>query len=199
MVQSNQDASINGRTLRDLLALTPKDLSLHMDNKVLLKASEGDNDQLAQWVARDQAPHLSDQVAEHICDALNDNLAGVFEGAWAKFSELKKCAQETRDDPKATMDVTLADHEFTYGFDYSVDVLLNGKKVTSIPFSFSADFTVSGLELSLKQGCVYQVRTGKLDCDAEIRCAQTVVWTRKLEGVDLPGELHLAKPIALDL
>jgi integrase len=57
---------------------------------------------------------------------------------------------------------------------------------------------VNGLDLFLKQGCVYQVRSGKCDCKADIWCAEKVLWTRKLAGVNLPGELRLSKPIPLD-
>jgi hypothetical protein len=112
-------------------------------------------------------------------------------------SELKRCAKETREDGSA-MDVELAEHDFTYEMEPCVDVLLNGVKVAHIPFKVAVTCTVSGLELFLKQGCVYQVRSGKLDCKAEIRCGESVVWSRELAGVNLPGELHLSKPIALD-
>jgi hypothetical protein len=44
---------------------------------------------------------------------------------------------------------------------------------------------------------VYQVRSGRLDLRAEIQCADNVVWTRALAGVNLPGELHLEDPIAI--
>lgn len=196
--KSNSESTLDGRTLRELLDVAPKDLTLRMNNKSLMAAADSDSGQLAQWIARGQSSNFSDQVAEHLCDALNDNLAGVFAGAWSKYTELKKFAKQTREDPTSTMDVALADHDFTHEIDCAVDVLLDGTKVASIPFALTVSCTVSGLELWLKQGCVYQVRSGKMDCEAEIRCAQTVVWTRALTGVNLPGELHLAKPIALD-
>jgi hypothetical protein len=79
-----------------------------------------------------------------------------------------------------------------------VEVLLNGVKVAEIPFKNELTCTVSGLDLFLKQGCVYEVRSGKCGCKADIRCAETVLRTRKLADVNLPGELHLSKPIPLD-
>ncbi len=168
-----------------------------MDSKMLLAAARDDGKQFTTWMTQTQWPHLSVGVAEHVCDFLKENLVGVFAGAWAKYSELKRCAKETREDG-STMDVALADHDFTYEMEPYVDVLLNGVKVADIPFKVAVTFTVSGLELFLKKGCVYQVRSGKLDCKAEIRCAQSVVWNRELAGVNLPGELHLSKPITLD-
>jgi hypothetical protein len=191
------EAIMNGHTLRGMLALTREELAAGMSSKTLMSvASDGDK-KLAAWMARSESPHLSEQVAEHVCDALELNFVSVFSSAWAKYSELKKCAKETRDDARSTMDVALADHEFTYEMESAVDVLLDGVNVASIPFKFAAVCTVSGLELFLKKGCVYQVRSGKLDLKAEIRCAENVVWTRALAAVTLPGALQLDEPIAL--
>jgi hypothetical protein len=168
-----------------------------MDSKMLLTAARREGKQFNSWMAQTKWQHLPEGVADHVCDFLQENLVGVFAGAWTKFAELKECARETRKDG-GTMDVSLADHDFTYEMQPHVDVLLNGAKVAEIPFKIELTCAVSGLDLFLKQGCVYQVRSGKCDCKADISCAETVVWTRKLAGVNLPGELRLSKPIPLD-
>lgn len=191
------EATVDGRTLREFLAVTQQDLAARMDSKMLVASARDDGKQFTTWMTQTQWPHLSVGVAEHVCDFLKENLVRVFAGIWAKYSELKRCAKETREEG-STMDVALADHDFTYEMEPGVDVLLNGMKVAHIPFKVVVTCTVSGLELFLKQGCVYQVRSGKLDCKAEIRCGESVVWNRELAGVNLPGELHLSKPIALD-
>lgn len=193
------EVTVDGQSLGQLFGVTTQALSAQMNNQMLLRAAEAKGNQLAKWVAGAQGGgHLCEQVAEHVCTSLTQNLGDVFAGAWSKYSELKQCARETRKDPKSTTDVALADHDFTWTMDTGVDVQLNGKKVASIPFTFAATCTVSGLELTLKQGSVVQVRSGKLNCEAQIRCANNVVWTRALGGVNLPGELRLSKPIALD-
>ena len=156
------DATVDGRTLREFLAVTRQELAASMDSKMLIAAARDEGKQFTTWMAQTQWPHLADGVAEHVCDFLKESLVGVFAGAWAKYSELKKCAKETREDG-TTMDVALADHDFTYEMEPWVDVLLNGVKVAHIPFKLAVTCEVSGLELFLKQGCVYQVRSGKCD------------------------------------
>lgn len=190
------EATVDGRTLREFLAVTREELAASMDSKMLIAAARDDGKRFTTWMTQTQWPHLSVGVAEHVFDFLQENLAGVFAGAWAKYSELKRCANETRE-KGSTMDVALADHDFTYEMEPSVDILLNGVKVADIQFKIAMTCAVSGLELFLKQGSVYQVRSGKCDCKAEIRCAEKVVWSRNLAGVNLPGELHLSNPIAL--
>jgi hypothetical protein len=61
------------------------------------------------------------------------------------------------------MDVSLVDHDFTYEIQPHVDVLPNGAKVAEISFKIELTVAVSGLDLFLKQGCVYQVRSCKCD------------------------------------
>lgn len=193
----NVDATIDGQTLEAFLGVKRKELEASMDNKMLLAAARDEGKRFSTWLAKTKWQYLPAGVADHVCAFLQEDMVGVFAGAWTKFTELKKCARETRRDG-STMDVSLADHNFTYEMQPHVDVLLNGVKVAEIPFKIDVTCVVSGLDLFLKQGCVYQVRSGKCDCKADILCAEKVVWTRKLAAVNLPGKLHLSKPIPLD-
>ncbi len=191
------ETGVDGRTLSDFLGVTRDELADSMDAKMLLAAAKDKRRQFAGWMEQTHWTGLSDQVAEHVCGFLGENLAGIFAGAWAKYSEMTKAAKETLDDPARTVDIGLADHEFEYELEPSVDILLNGKSVAKIEFKITAKFAVSALELSLKKGCAYRVRCGKCDCKAEIACAGTTVWERNLLEVELPGELNLKKPVAL--
>jgi hypothetical protein len=197
-MSARTDVTVDGRSLQDLFLVTGEDLKTRISDKMLMDAARDEDRKLAQWVAVAKPANFCDQVADQVSNSLQENLAGVFASAWAKYSELKECARETQKDPKSTMGVSLADHEFTWETDCGVDVQLDGVKVATIPFTFAVACAVSGLELMLRAGAVYQVASGKADCRAEIKCAGTVVYTRALGGVSLPGELHLAKPIALD-
>lgn len=191
------EATVDGRTLQQFLAVTREELTASMDNEKLMEAAASDGKHFVAWMAQTHWPHFSEQVAEHVCGFLQENSVNVFAGAWTKYAELRKYAKQTLDDPKSTVDVALADHEFTYELKPAVDILLDGMKVAHIAFTIAITCTVTALELSLRMGCVYQVRSGKCDCKAEIQCADNVVWSRALAGVNLPGELRLDKPISL--
>lgn len=192
----NLNTAIDGQTLEEFLGVTRKELEASLDNKMLVAAARYDRKQFSRWITETKWQGLPQGVADHVCGFLQANLVGVFAGAWAKFSELKKAAGETCNEG-ITIDVSLASHDFTYEIEPQVDVLLDGVKVAEIPFKIELICEVNGLDLFLKQGCVYQVRSGKCDCTAEIHCAEKLVWTRKLPSVNLPGELHLSKPIPL--
>jgi hypothetical protein len=189
---------MDGRTLQELLAVTREELAARMDSGKLIASTQDSEKKFSAWMTQTHWPHLSEQVAGHVCGFLQENLASVFAGAWNKYSELKRYAKQTREDATSTVDVALADHDFTYELSPSVDVLLDGVKVAHIPFSIAVTFAVNGLELALKHGCVERVSSGRCDCKAAILCADNEIWSRALAGVNLPGELHLAKPIALD-
>jgi hypothetical protein len=191
------DATLDGRTLQEFLAVTRQELAARMSSDALVAAAKDNEKRFAQWMSSSHWPHLSDQVAEHLCGFLQENVVSIFAGAWSKYAELRKCAKETRDDPGSTLDVALADHDFSYEMKPSIDVLLNGQKVATIPFSIEITCAASGLELSLREGAVYRVRGGRCNCKAQILCSGFPVWERPLAGIDLPGELRLTRPIAI--
>jgi len=191
------DAALDGRKLKDFLNVTKAELAQKLDGHKLLEAEGDEKKQLIARMAETQWRLLPDQVAEHVCGFLEDNVVDIFAAAWSQFYELKRHARETRDDAKTTMDVALADHDFTYEMEPSVELLLDGVPVKTIPFRVAMTCTVEGLVLGLKQGAVYRVRSGHANSNAEIRCAGKVVWERPLFGTNLPGELRLAKPLVL--
>jgi|HubBroStandDraft_2_1064218.scaffolds.fasta_scaffold176240_3 hypothetical protein len=80
----NADATVDGRTLREFLAVTQQDLAARMNSKMLVAAARDDGKQFTTWMTQTQWPHLSVGVAEHVYDFLKENLVGVFAGAWAK-------------------------------------------------------------------------------------------------------------------
>jgi hypothetical protein len=191
------ETRIDGRTLESFLGVTRQELEARMDSKTLVAAARDEDKKFSRWLAQTHWQGLPGSVADHVCGFLQENPVAVFAGAWGKYAELKKSARETRE-KGTTIDVSLASHDFTYEIEPHVDVLLNGVKVAEIPFTIELTCEVNGLDLFLKQGCVYQVRSGKCDCEAEILCGKTAVWTRKLVDMNLPGVLELSKPIRLD-
>jgi hypothetical protein len=192
------DLTVDGRTLAELFSVTQPELAAKMDTGMLLKAAQDEDKKLATWIRKTNWPGLPDQVADRVCSLFDKNLVGIFAGAWAKYSELKKCARETCETPKKTTTIALAEHEFTYEMGPAVDVLIDGVKMATIPFKFGILCDVSGLELFLKAGAVQSVKSGKCDFKAQVWCAQQLVWERALRSVDLPGELHFTKPIVLE-
>lgn len=191
------DTTVDGRTLQEFLAVTREELAARMSSDTLVAAARDNEKKFSQWMSQSHWPQLSGQVADHVCGFLQDNVVGIFAGAWSKYAELRKCAKETRDNPGSTMSVALAEHEFTYGMEPAIDVRLNGATVASIPFAIELTCATTGLELYLKQGSIHAVRSGRCNCKARILCSSFPVWDRALAEIDLPGELHLSRPIAL--
>lgn len=191
------DATLDGKKLIDFLDVTQAEIAEKLNVHTLLEAADLEKKQVIARMTKTQWSLLPNEVAEHVCGFLQDNLEGIFATAWSDFYELKQHARETRDDPATTKDVELASYDFTYEIEPSVEVLLDGVPVKTIPFSVAMTCTVEGLVLGLKEGAVYRVRSGHSNSKAEIRCAGKVVWERPLFGADLPGELKLAKPVVL--
>jgi hypothetical protein len=191
------DTTVDGKKLKDFLNVTRAAIAQKLDGRTLLESAGNEKKQLIARMAETQWNLLPDQVAEHVCGFLEENVVDIFAATWSQMYQLQKHARETRDDPKTSIDVTLTDHDFTYKLEPALELLLDGVPVKSIPFCVAMTCTVEGLVLGLKEGAVHVVRSGRCNATAEIRCADNVVWERPLFGTSLPGELKLAKPIVL--
>jgi hypothetical protein len=191
------ESNTNGRTLEQLLQVSKDSLKTRIDSAEILKSVRDDHHEFSKWMQETHWSGLSGVMASHLCGYLQDNIVGIFAVAWKKFAELRKCALETNHDETATSNVSLADHEFSYEIKPRLDVELNGKKVAEIPFTISALFNVSGLELGLREGCVNHVRTGKCEFAGTLVLAEQELWRSPSATLDLPGEFHLMKPIRL--
>lgn len=191
-------ATVDGRTLRELLSVTREELAAGLSSDTLVAAARDNEKKFANWMASTHWPQLTGQVAGHLLGFLEENVVTIFAGVWSKYAELRKAAHETLNDTKSTIDVALADHDFIWSIRPEIDVLLNGAKVASIPFAIELACAISVLELSLCKGAIDRVSSGKCNCKAQISCADfPPFWERSLAGVDLPGELRLTHPITI--
>jgi hypothetical protein len=192
------EALNESRTLRDVFGLTASNLSAGFDHGALNHAAKAEGAAFHTWMNGAGSQRLPKQMADHLCDALDVSLIGVFAGFWHTRNELRQCARETREDPSRSSEVDLADHAFVHELKVDVDVLLNSKRVATIPFVVETSCTVEALTLCLRHGAVYKVRSGRCDCEAQIRCAESVVWRHGPHQLSLPGEFALREPIAID-
>ena len=184
-------------TLRDLIGANREELARAVEKSKLLTASNDEAKGLATVVSRVGRESFSLQVADHLGSDLATDPVEIFAGAWAKFSELKNCAQQTVDNPGSTGDVALAEHEFSYDLKTTLDIVFDGVNIASVPFAFELSCAVSGLELFLKKGSVYEVRSGEANLRAVIQCAGEEIWSRPIRNVHLSGVLHLKKPLQI--
>jgi hypothetical protein len=196
MTNIDANATINGQSLQDLLRVSSDDIAAALNKTTLRKAVEQDSG-FTGWLATAQWPALSQSVATGACSLLSDNVVDIFAGAWCKYKELTQCAEETLAPPGSTSTVTLADHDFTYEIEPSLEILIDGKKVGTIPFAVAVTFTVKAMMLEIASGCVGKVQSGRLSWSASLNCGSSAIWTRELGGLDLPGELKLKQPISI--
>src|SRR5215472_16893696 len=108
------DATLDGVRLKDFLNVSKAEIAEKLDGHALVDAANDKKKQLIARMAEAQWKLLPDQVAEHVCGFLEENVVDIFAAVWSQLYELKRHARETRDHAKTTIDVTLADHDFTY-------------------------------------------------------------------------------------
>jgi hypothetical protein len=191
------EVTAGGKTLADLMGASEKALAAGLSAPVLREAAQSAAGREAAWGAMLARPGLAGKVAGSLCGVLQEDMVGLFAGAWAKYYELRKCAKETLSHAGQPATVVLAEHDFTYAFEPSVVVTVNGVQVAEIPFQVALTVSVEGLELELCDGFVRRVTAGTCAGKGTIRCKDAVVWERALGSRDLPGDLVLKKPLRL--
>lgn len=189
--------SVDGSSLQGFLEVTDGQLSQALTDKVLQDAARSGTTELADWAGKTNWAGMSTELGHHVAGFLQDDAVDVFAGAWGKCFELKQSLEESRAHPRDTTAVALTDHDFTYELNPSVDVLVDGVKVGTIPFLVTLSCEVNGLELQVRNGAIAGVRTGSVDGTAEIACARNTIWQRELVHVDLPGRLRFKNPVRI--
>jgi len=191
-------ATIEGKTLQSFLQVTREELAAHIDTAAIKRAAQTAGqtarqlpEQLTKW------PQLSGSLADHLCGFLQENAITIFAGAWSTYAELRKQARETLEHKDTSSTVALGDHDFTWAVDPAIDILWNGQRIVTLPIAIELACTVSGLELTLREGAIHAIASGQCNSKANITCAGYPMWERALVNVDLPGALHLEHPIAL--
>ena len=187
----------NGRTLEQMLQVSKELLTAQIGGGEVMKSIRDEQPEFSSWMEETHWSGLSDAIASHLCGYLQRNIVSIFAEAWSKFAELRKQVLKTNHDERATTCVGLADHEFTYEIKPCLEIELNGKKVGEIPFTISALFDVTGLELGLHKGCVTYVRTGRCEVSGTLQLVEKTLWHSPSATFDLPGEFHLMNPIRL--
>lgn len=192
------DARSLEHTLQEILDVRPAQIRAGLSDEQLMQAAAGGQADFRAWLKVGGPLTLSDQMAEHVCGLFDIEVAEIFAGAWRTYEEIKRCARETRNDISRICEIALTEHDFVCEMKADVEVLVNGKKLTSIPFTISTTWNVQSLTLCLKRCGVYKVRSGTCDCTAEIKCADAAVWQRAVASISLPGELKFETPLMID-
>ncbi|WES62876.1 hypothetical protein P0L94_10435 [Microbacter sp. GSS18] len=130
------------------------------------------------------------RIGHVVGDLLGADLGGIIGSALTKNQKIVAAITKTQNDPKAEEVVTLADQKLESSYKPSVDVIVDEKKVTSIPFEVSLETKIEGGLIVVKGGEIVAVRTGRGTITGTLKCEGVEVAKKKVD-YDLAGILRM--------
>ncbi len=185
-------------TVSMLLGLDPKAASDH-------RLEPGEMLDVARRIAgvlRGKLPvrHLPRASAETLAalgGLLSKSVLGCLTEAWNKRAEFRKFADPAQYPPEKTASVALYPHTVKWTYRPTVEILLNGKAVTKLPFVVELDFKLEGAELVVQGGKLMRLVTGKSTVTAKLNYHAVMLHTRTLDDRALPGEIRFGDGVAI--
>ncbi len=136
-------------------------------------------------------------IAGRIPDLLRLDLGAILVGGWKKVSELERYADPVRYPPDETVFVTLGQHTVTSSHKPSLDILVDGAKVDTVPFDLKLTLTLDTATLTIRGGEVLAAAPGACKAAGELKCEGYSLVKRESGTVKLPGKWTFRKPIKI--
>lgn len=183
--------------LRDLLA--PSEKGLSADRRILMESDprlQTLQERLAKEAKKVNWDGLSDVLAQKAIELLNVPVLEILLGAWRKYQEVKKLADDHPDGKSRR--VALATHSFESQHRPCLEIIVRGlpKKIT-IDFSVLITMTLEGLLLRVEDGNIKAIETGTLKGQGAFSLESAVLIERDFRPIQLPGTIALGNGIPL--
>lgn len=136
------------------------------------------------------------QLARISAEVLDVDLAMALLGAWSRYAALKQAGRRTAAAPESEELVELLSHRVTIDHQPSIDLLVNGKPVTTVRFMLLLQVTVEALTATVRRGRLVGLRAGRCDVEASARIAGYTVASRHAR-LTLPFSMRLGSGIQL--
>ena len=136
-------------------------------------------------------------IAGRIPDLLRVDLGAILVGGWKKVRELERYADPAKCPPDETIFVKLGQHTVTSSHKPSLDIVVDGVKVDTVPFELKLTITLDTALLTIRGGEVLAVAPGACKAAGEFKCEGFSLVKRESRTVKLPGKWTFKQPIKI--
>jgi len=130
-------------------------------------------------------------VVSALASLLNIDAAKALLTGWNKHKEVKQAMALTAATPGLEEVVTIYEHRIHSTYHPNVQVFVDKVKVHTFTFDLNVIFTIEGVAVTLKEGRVTSVRSGRCQVDATLKSLGVPLkeWTFELDhGMELPTD-----------
>lgn len=186
------------KTINDLFQVSPENIT----DRQLRKAEKSPD--LAKF-AEDAKEHADPktlrryitQEVRRLPELLDIDLSKMIAGAWTRHQQLRKYRDQTRQNPKETIYVSLVDHTIRSSHEPHIDFLVNGVKSGELKFNVKLALAIKGLELKIQNGLIKAMRLGSCVGSGEILLQGISLAKAKSRKLELGDEISLGEGIAI--
>jgi hypothetical protein len=136
-------------------------------------------------------------VAARIAELLRLDLGVILVGGWKKMAELRGYTDRSKYGPDETVLVEITRHTVTSTHKPSLEVLVDGVKIDTLPFELKLTLTLDGAVLTIRDGKILAVSPGKCTAGGEMTLEGYEIFKREAASVKLPGTWTFKEPIAI--
>ena len=139
---------------------------------------------------------VGEEAAAALHGLLDLDLGDLVLAGWRKHADLRAAARRTAAVPGSAEVVELATHRVTSTHTPSVDLLVDGARVTTLHFELVMEFLVKALVATVRQGRLMAFRVGSCDVTASLALEGSRLLTRR-ERLQLPQVIRLGEGIPM--
>lgn len=154
-------------------------------------------EQLSRIKAPGFAATVRDSLVESIKGALATPLDDVIGGALGKFDELLKYCDKEKHPPGEISVVPIGSYTIRSVHKPHIDVLVNGVRKGGIEFEVAVALTIEAATLKIRDGRIWEMRTGACKAEGSLRCGAKTIAEKKLRPINLPGTIPFAAGIPI--
>jgi len=154
-------------------------------------------DQVEESIGKSQAnlkiPIVAGLLLKAIATTLEIPLWDVIEKAWTEGHLFEKYFDPENYKPDELISISLKDHEISSEHHPSIDLVLNGKKIASIPLLLAVRLKLEGAILNIRGGQVLDIQAGYIQGSADLGLLGQTLFTRETEKMELPGTIRFSQ------
>lgn len=140
---------------------------------------------------------VSKTAAARIPDLLRLDVGALLVSGWKKTTELRRYTDRTKYGPDETVFVELTRHTVTSAHKPTLDIVMDGVTIDTVPFELKFTLTLDGAVLTIRDGQILAVSPGSCKAGGELKCEGQSILKRELAPVKLPGTWTFKEPIPI--
>ena len=157
----------------------------------------GDSVSVAVKDAKVEPGALVEAVTAGLDALLDIEFATIIAAAWAKVELLQQYRDSTKYPPDEVVMVTMAEHVIESSHSPSLELLINGKRVDSLPIEIRVQLTIEGLALKVQNARIMEIRPGTCTGSGKIVCKEVVLAEEETRALTLPLVLSLGEGVEI--